>query len=223
MNANDCLGFASRDCLRAVGSEWTVVTCTSGDATRELMSTASRFLMSLRLLEVVTGVSTDARSPKVHVDTRGCGCRELHAIRSNPGSPSNMEEKGFVGKMKVFSMVPRAAAAAKRAESSVPDGRRVLANNGSDQLQLRARVAQEVRGRGRDINEYFSETPHLALVKAVSAHAARLVGQCDTVAAVFDVRRAYLYAEEKRSTFVEAPDYLCADLRASQGRKLRKA
>ena len=88
MNANDCLGFASRDCLRAVGSEWTVVTCTSGDATRELMSTASRFLMSLRLLEVVTGVSKDARSPKVPVDTRGCGCRELHAIRSNPGSPS---------------------------------------------------------------------------------------------------------------------------------------
>ena len=134
-----------------------------------------------------------------------------------------MEEKGFVGKMKVFSMVPRAAAAAKRAESSVPDGRRVLANKGSDQLQLRARVAQEVRGRGRDIKEYFSETPHLALVKAVSAHAARLVAQCDTVAAVFDVRRAYLYAEEKRSTFVEAPDYLCADLRASQEGKLRKA
>ena len=59
-------------------------------------------------------------------------------------------------------------------------------------------VAQEFRGRCGDKHEYFSETPDLALVKAVIAHAARLAESEDIVAAVFDVRRAYFHAEEKK-------------------------
>ena len=61
--------------------------------------------------------------------------------------------------------------------------------------------AQEFRGRCGDKHEYFSETPDLALVKAVIAHAARRAESEDIVVAVFDVRRAYFYAEEKRDTF----------------------
>ena len=38
--------------------------------------------------------------------------------------------------------------------------------------------------------------------KAVIAHAARLAESEDIVVAVFDVWRAYFYAEEKRDTFV---------------------
>ena len=49
--------------------------------------------------------------------------------------------------------------------------------------------------------------PDLALVYAVIAHAARWTGRGDTVVAVVDGRRAYFYAEEKRGTFVELPDY----------------
>ena len=49
--------------------------------------------------------------------------------------------------------------------------------------------------------EYFSETPDLALVNAVIAHAAPLAESEDIVVAVFDVRRAYFY-----DTFVELPD-----------------
>ena len=45
----------------------------------------------------------------------------------------------------------------------------------------------------------------------------------DTVAAVFDVRRAYFHAEVKRNTFVELPDNGPADQRASCVGKLRKA
>ena len=49
------------------------------------------------------------------------------------------------------------------------------------------------------------------------------VEQSDTVAAVSDVRRADFDAEEKRDTFVESPDYVPADVRASHVGKLRKA
>ena len=44
------------------------------------------------------------------------------------------------------------------------------------------------RGRCGDEHEYFSETPDLALVKAVVAHAARRAEGESIVVAVFDVR-----------------------------------
>ena len=63
-----------------------------------------------------------------------------------------------------------------------------------------------------------------ALVKAVIAHAARRAeSEEDIVAAVFDVRRAYFYAEENRDTFVELPDYVPAEFRTAHVGKLRKA
>ena len=40
---------------------------------------------------------------------------------------------------------------------------------------------------------------------------------------MFDVRRAYFYAEEKRDTFVELPDYVPAEFRTTHVGKLRKA
>ena len=101
----------------------------------------------------------------------------------------------------------------------------VTVNKGSDDApQLRAGwVAQEFCVRCGYKHEYFSETPDLALVKAVIVHAARLVESEDIVVAVFDVRRAYFYAEEKRDTFVELPDYVPAEFRATHVGKLRKA
>ena len=72
-------------------------------------------------------------------------------------------------------------------------------------------------------HEYFSETPDLALVKAVIVNAARLDESEDIVVAVFDVQRAYFYAEEKRDTFVELPDYVPAEFQATHVGKLRKA
>ena len=62
-------------------------------------------------------------------------------------------------------------------------------------------VAQEFHGRCGDKHEYFSETPDLALVKAVIGHAARRAESKDIVVPVFNVRRAFFYAEEKRDTF----------------------
>ena len=107
------------------------------------------------------------------------------------------------------------------AESFAPGGS--WREGPDDQPQLRARwVAQEFRGRG-DRHEYFSETPDLAFVKAMIAHAARQTERSDTVVAVFDVRRAYCYAEEMRDTFVELPNNLPADVRATHVGKLRKA
>ena len=63
----------------------------------------------------------------------------------------------------------------------------------------------------------------MALVKAVIAHAARLAEDEDIVVIAVDVRRAYFNAEEKRDTFVELPDYVPAEFRATQVGKLRKA
>ena len=45
----------------------------------------------------------------------------------------------------------------------------------------------------------------------------------DVVVAVFDFRRAYFCAEEKRDTFVELPDYVSAEFRTTHVGKLRKA
>ena len=63
----------------------------------------------------------------------------------------------------------------------------------------------------------------LALVNVVIAHAARRAESEDIVVAVFDVRRAYFYAEEKRDTFVELPDYTAAGFRTTHVGKLCKA
>ena len=136
---------------------------------------------------------------------------------------AKMEEKDFVDKMGVCNVVPRSDAAKK--ECRVIRTRWVMAIKGSDDNpQIRARwVAQEFRGRCVDKHEYFSETPDLALVKAVIAHAARWTERKDTVVGVCDVRRAYFYAEENRDTFVELPDYVPAEFRASHVGKLRKA
>ena len=136
---------------------------------------------------------------------------------------AKMEEKDFIDKMGVYDVVPRSAAAEKGCR--VIRTRWVTVNKGSDDApQLRARwVAQEFRGRYGDKHEYFSETPDQALVKAVIAHTARRAESEDIVVAVFDVRRAYFYAEEKRDTFVELPDYVPAEFRTTHVGKLRKA
>ena len=63
----------------------------------------------------------------------------------------------------------------------------------------------------------------MALAKAVIAHAARWAERQDVLVAVFGVRRAYFYVEEKRDIFVELPDYVPAEIRATHVGKLRKA
>ena len=101
----------------------------------------------------------------------------------------------------------------------------VTVNKRSDDApQLRARwVAQEFRGLCGNKHEHFSETPDLALVKAVIAHAARRAETEYIVVAVFDVRRAYFYAEEKRDIFVQLPDYVPAEFRTAHVGMLREA
>ena len=108
-----------------------------------------------------------------------------------------MEEKDFMDKMGVYA---RSAAAEKGCR--VIRTRWVTVKKGSnDAPHLRARwVAQKFRGRCGEKHEYFSETLDLALAKAVIAHAARRAEGEDIVVAVFDARRAYFYAEEKRET-----------------------
>ena len=126
-----------------------------------------------------------------------------------------MDEKDIVDKMGVYDIVSRSDAAAK--------GCRVIRTRWSmakkesyDKPQLRARwVAQEFRCPEGDKHEYCSETPDLAMVKAVIAHAARLVGRGDTVVTVLDGRQMYFFSD--------LPDYVPAEFRASHVRKLRRA
>ena len=216
----------SRDSLRALGSDGTTVACSSGGTTRELMSNESRLLDLLAAARNSNGGlqrKTIAKCVRQH----RCGALGLvgHCEEFDPVlvHRAKMEEKDFVDKMEVYDIVLRSDAAKKGCR--VIRTRWVMANKGSDDNpQIRARwVAQEFRGRCGDKHEYSSETPDLALVKAVIAHAARWTERRDTVVAVFDVRRAYFYAEEKRDTFVELPDYVPAEFHASHVGKLRKA
>ena len=62
----------------------------------------------------------------------------------------------------------------------------------------------------------------MSWVKAVIAHAAQWAGRGDTVVTVFNGRQAYFFFEEKRDTFVDLPDYVPAEFRASHVRKLRR-
>ena len=139
-------------------------------------------------------------------------CEEFDPVLAHR---AKVEEKDFIDKMGVYDVVPRSAAAEKGCR--VIRTRWVTANKKSDDApQLRARwVAQEFRGRCDDKHEYFSERPDLALIKAVIAHAARRAESEDIVVAVFDVWRAYSYAEEKRDTFVELPDCVPAEFRTT--------
>ena len=79
-------------------------------------------------------------------------------------------------------------------------------------------VAQELRGRYGDKHEYLSETPDLALVKAVIAHAARRAESDNIVVALTFGERI-----TKREIFVELPGYVLAELRTTHIGKLRKA
>ena len=110
---------------------------------------------------------------------------------------AKMEENDFMNRMGVYDIAPRSDAAKKGCR--VMRTKSVTVKKGSDDvLQIRARwVAQEFHGRCGDKHEHFSETPDLALAKAVIAHAARWAEHEDVVVAVFDVRRAYFCAEEK--------------------------
>ena len=209
------IGTAFHDKLRACGSDGTTVACSSSGTTRELMSKESCFVDLLAA----------ARNGNGSLQRKNIGkCVRQHK-RGNLGAVGHceefdpvlvqrvkMEEKDFIDKMGVYDVVPRSAAAEKSAVSFASDG--LQSFWGSD-------VTQEFRGRCGDKHEYFSETPDLALVKAVIARAARRAESEDIVIAVFDVWRAYFYAEEKRDTFVELLDYEPAEFQTTHVGKLR--
>ena len=193
VDVND-LDCEFRDTLHACGSDGTTVACSRSGTTRELMSCLFDLLAADR-----NGNGNLQRK------TNGV-CVRQHK-RGILGAVGHCEEfnRVFVHRAKI------------RCCGTV--------NKGSDDApQLRAWwVAQEFRGRCGDKHEYFSETPDLTSIKAVIAHAPRRAQSEDIVVAVFDVRRAYLFAEEKRDTFVELPDYVPAEFRTTHVGKLRKA
>ena len=184
----------SRDHLRACGSDGTTVACSCGGAIRELMSNEPRFLDFLAASRSSNG---NLQKKTIAKCVRQHKCGILGAVgRCEEHDPAlvhraKMEEKDFINKMGIYDVVPRSNAAERGCR--VIRTRWVTVNKGSyDAPQLRAGwVAQEFRGRCGDKHEYFSQTPDLALVKAVIAHAARWAESEDTVVAVFDVRRAY--------------------------------
>ena len=192
---------AFRDKLRACGSDGTTVACSSNGTVRELMSNES---CPLDLLAAACNGNGSLKRKTIgkcaHQHKRGILGAVGHCDEFDPVlvHRAKMEEKDFIDKVEVCDAVPRSAAAEKGCR--VIRTRWVTADKGSDDTpQLRARwVAQKFRGRYGDKHEHFSETPDLALVKAVIAHAAWRAGSEDIVVAVFDVRRAYFYAVEKR-------------------------
>ena len=216
----------SRDNLRACGSNGTTVVCSSGGVAKELVSNEACLLDCLAAACNSNGhlqrktIAKCVRQQKFGILGVVGHCEEF-----DPGlvHRAKMEQKDFNDKMGLCDVVPRSDAAEKGCR--VIRTRCVAVNKGSDDApQLRARwVAEESRGRCGDKHEYFSETPGLALVKAVIAHAARVAESEDIVVAVFDVRRPYFYAEEKRDTSIDLLDCVPAEFRATHVGKLRKA
>ena len=211
VNDWDC---ESRDNLRACGSDGTTVVCSSGGVAEELMSNESRLLDFLAAARNSSG-NLQRKTIAKCVRQHKCGTPEAvgHCEEFDPALVHRvkMEEKDFTDKKGVYDPVLRSDAAEKGCRAIRT--RWVTVNKGSDDAPpLRARwVAQESRGRCGDKHEYFSETPDLALVKVVIAHAAWLAESEDIVVAVSDVPRAYFHAEEKRDTFVELPDCVPAE------------
>ena len=190
VNDWDC---ESRDNLRACGSDGTTVACSSGGTMRELMWNEWCLLDLLAAARKSNGTlhrKTIAKCVRQHkCDILGAvgHCEEFHPALVHR---AKMEEKDFIDKTGVYDVVPQSDASENGCR--VIRTRWVTVNRMSDDApQLRARwIAQEFRGRCGDKHEYFSETPDLALVKAVIAHAARLAESEDIVVAVFDVRQA---------------------------------
>ena len=166
-------GTEFRDKLRACGSDGTTVASSSSGTTRELMSNESCLLDLLAAARNGNGnlqkktIGNCVRQHKCGILGAVGHCEEFDPVLVHR---AKMEEKDFTDKMGVYDLVPRSDAAEK---CHVIRTRWV--NKGSDDApQLRAGwVAQAFRGRCGDKHEYFSETPDLALVKAVIAHAAR--------------------------------------------------
>ena len=164
----------------------------SGGATRELMSNESNLLDFLAAARNSNGKLQRKTIGKcVRQHQRGIVEAVEHCKEFDPVLVlrAKMEEKDFIDKMGVYDVVSRSDAAEKGCR--VIRTRWVTVNKGSDD----APAAQKFRGRFGDKHEHFSETPD---VKAVIAHAARRAESEDLVVAVFDVRRAYFYAEEER-------------------------
>ena len=160
VNDWDC---ESRDNLRACGSDGTTVGCSSGGATKELMSNEPRLLDFLAAARKRNGnllrktIGKCVRQHKRGILGAVGHCEEFDPVLVHR---AKMEEKDFIDKMGVHDVVPRSDAAEK--------GCRVTVNTGSDDAP-RSRawwVAQEFRGHCGGKHEYFSETPDLALVKS---------------------------------------------------------
>ena len=181
-----------RDKLRARGSDGTTVACSSGGTTREFMSNESCLLDLLAAARNGNGnLQRKTNGKCVRQHKRGIlgavgHCEEFDPVLVHR---AKMEEKDFIDKMGVHDVVPRSAAAEKWCR--VIRTRWVTVNKGPMTLLSYVPGGLLFRGRCGDKHEYFLETPDLALVKPVIAHAARRAEGEDIVVAVFDVRRAY--------------------------------
>ena len=150
----------SRDNLRACCSEGTTVACSSGGATKELMSNESCLL---DLLAVARNGNGNLQKKTIAKCVRQHKCGILvavgHCEEFDPAlvHRANVEGKDFVDKMGVYDRDPMLW----RKGCRVIRTRWVTVNKGSDDVpQLRARwVVEEFRGRSGDKHEYFSETP----------------------------------------------------------------
>ena len=154
-----------RDNLRACGSDGTTLACSSGGATKELVSNEPRLLDFPAAARNSNGnLQRNTIGKCVRQHKRGILGAVGHCEEFDPClvHRAKMEEKDFIDKMVVYDVVPRSDAAEKGCR--VIRTRWVTANKGSDDApQLRAWwVAQEFRGRCGDKHDYFSETPDLA-------------------------------------------------------------
>ena len=136
----DCLGLCIWRPLRTLGSDCTIVTCTGGGLTKELMPNEPRLLDLLAAARDRNGrlMRTIAKCSRQHK----CGtlgavghCEVFEPVLVHR---AKMDEKDIVDKMGVYDIVPRSDAAAKGCR--VIRTRWGMANKGSDEKpQFRTR------------------------------------------------------------------------------------
>ena len=196
--------FEFRDNLRVCGSDGATVACSSSGTTRELMSKNRVFSIFLLLPVMAMVICGGKTSGSVLVNTNVASWEQLGIAKNS---------------IQFCSVVPRWRRRLHRQDGSLRRcsairccGERVPCHShqmghsqqGShDAPLLRARwVAQEFRGRCGDKREYFSETPDLALVKAVIAHAARRVRTLSWPCLTFGERISTLKRREEEQVVV---------------------
>ena len=204
----------SRDNLRACGSAGTTVACSSGRATRELMSNESHLLDFLAAARNSNGNLERKTIAKFGVSTNVVSWGRLSIAKSSTQLRSivpRWRRRISWTRWESMTLFRDPMLRRKDSVSFTPGG-----SQSTRDLMILPRYVPGGSLRNSVVVAVINtSTSQRYLIWRAESE--------DVVVAVFDVRPAYFYAKEKRDTFVELPDYVPSEFWTTHDGKLRKA